>query len=123
MKTYNSSIIFTGLNIMFSVIVLFWYFEFNVAKLHMVINFKRSCWICHWLFSTIVCRITVVIINFSCLLMHCVFISVTLYAEFLPCKQRAKCVVLLDVSLSISIVAKINYRFVFFFFYMLSILI
>lgn len=33
--------------------------------------------------------------------MYCVFASVTLYAEFLPCKQRAKCVVLLDVSFSI----------------------
>lgn len=30
----------------------------------------------------------------------CVPQSVTLYAEFLPTKQRAKCVVLLDVSLS-----------------------
>lgn len=29
----------------------------------------------------------------------CFFCSVTLYAEFLPTKQRAKCVVLLDVSL------------------------
>lgn len=37
-----------------------------------------------------------------------VFISVTLYAEFLPCKQRAKCVVLLDVSLAIRIVVVIN---------------
>lgn len=38
------------------------------------------------------------------LVMYSVFISVTLYAEFLPCKQRAKCVVLLDVSLDSYIV-------------------
>lgn len=38
--------------------------------------------------------------------MYCVFASVTLYAEFLPCKQRAKCVVLLDVSLGISNIRK-----------------
>lgn len=30
--------------------------------------------------------------------MHYNIFSVTLYAEFLPTKQRAKCVVLLDVS-------------------------
>lgn len=36
-------------------------------------------------------------------MMYYVFVSVTLYAEFLPCKQRAKCVVLLDVSLVFSI--------------------
>lgn len=33
--------------------------------------------------------------------MNC-FFSVTLYAEFLPTKQRAKCVVLLDVSVVVS---------------------
>lgn len=117
MMTYDFSIIFIGLNIMFSVIILFWYFEFNVTKLHMVINLKRSCRICHRLFSTIVSKFT--IISFSYLLMYfvcTVFVSVTLYAEFLPCKQRAKCVVLLDVSLSINIAVKINY----FYFYILS---
>lgn len=43
--------------------------------------------------------------------MYYVFVSVTLYAEFLPCKQRAKCVVLLDVSLVISIII-CNYNIV-----------
>lgn len=32
--------------------------------------------------------------------------SVTLYAEFLPAKQRAKCVILLDVSIVIYIYIK-----------------
>jgi len=44
--------------------------------------------------------------------MYCVFTSVTLYAEFLPCKQRAKCVVLLDVSLGISNIEIDNNMFV-----------
>jgi len=44
--------------------------------------------------------------------MYCVFTSVTLYAEFLPCKQRAKCVVLLDVSLGISNIEIDNDMFV-----------
>lgn len=43
-------------------------------------------------------------------MMYC--ISVTLYAEFLPCKQRAKCVVLLDVSLGIHFAFVINNEFV-----------
>lgn len=30
-----------------------------------------------------------------------IYFSVTLYAEFLPTKQRAKCVVLLDVSINL----------------------
>lgn len=36
-------------------------------------------------------------LSLTLFLLHC---SVTLYAEFLPSKQRAKCVVLLDVSVS-----------------------
>lgn len=46
----------------------------------------------------------------------CVPQSVTLYAEFLPTKQRAKCVVLLDVSLSHRI-RETNFIFYDFFFY------
>lgn len=59
---------------------------------------ERLGWFCDWLYATIVRKAKLFL--FVCVLAVFIF-SVTLYAEFLPTKQRAKCVVLLDVSVCV----------------------
>lgn len=54
----------------------------------------RSCRLCDRLHTPIV-SVFVFYLHFLCF--ESLICSVTLYAEFLPTKQRAKCVVLLDV--------------------------
>lgn len=79
------------------------FLQFVGAKFRLAVATTRSCWICHRMCAAIVSlsfeSVSIRNVSFISLFLD----RVTLYAEFLPTKQRAKCVVLLDVSATIQI--------------------
>lgn len=80
-------------------LILLWTFELCSTEFYVDSTIKRIGWFCDRLYSAIVSLTLCLSLHrtSNCVLFVFVF-SVTLYAEFLPTKQRAKCVVLLDVS-------------------------
>lgn len=94
---------FPGSNTLRYFVVLVRVFKFIGAKFRMVATVTGPCWIRHWMCTAIVSRVTTAFCNNfnSNAKIYGLRHSVTLYAEFLPTKQRAKCVVLLDVRYSL----------------------
>lgn len=77
-----------------STAVLLWIAQFYCSEFYVDVVIERFGRICHRMYTSIVSA------NFWLYwFIQPSLYRVTLYAEFLPTKQRAKCVVLLDVSL------------------------
>lgn len=92
-----------GADVVCDAIILLRLVELSGAELHVGATFARTCRVRNRLYAAVVSRRRLQ--QFSCLAFSCFFFSVTLYAEFLPTKQRAKCVVLLDVGDSRSFIS------------------
>lgn len=79
------------------------FLQFVGAKFRLAVATSRACWICHWMRTAIVSLSSESVSIRNVWSIRLISDRVTLYAEFLPTKQRAKCVVLLDVSATIRI--------------------
>lgn len=78
--------------------------QFTGTEFRLAAGAARPSWLGHWMCATIVSVYFILYTSYQVVvdeLYNFISSSVTLYAEFLPTKQRAKCVVLLDVSMPI----------------------